>query len=121
MRALHIVSINLQKRLGENTRSTRQQDVAVNLMRLGPLRMRVGQHMTHERGLGGAVQNTFIHLVAGAVRGTMAHKHDIGDLLAAVRKIKPVVPHTCMRSGQVDADGVMHQPAIEDICVGVYS
>src|SRR5712692_1270946 len=71
VRALHVVSIDFQLRLGVNLRVIRKQQVAVGLLGVSLLRVFVDKDAAVENSVTLSIQNAVIELAAGAMRSSM--------------------------------------------------
>src|SRR5207302_3624143 len=84
MTALDVVGVNFQLRLGIDFGAVRQQQVAVGLLRVGPLRVGMHDQLAVEHRARSTVQYTLVELAAGAARPRMVDAGVMIHVLPAV-------------------------------------
>ncbi len=83
MRALHVVGVNLQLRLGIDLRVVGEQQVAIGLLGVGLLRVLVDDDAAVKDAVRVLIENPVIELPAGAVRTRVFDEHVVVEMLAA--------------------------------------
>ena len=84
VRALHVVRVNFELRLGVDLRGIGKQQVAVGLLRVGFLRVLVDDDAAVKHAVRVAVENSVVKLAAAAVRAGVFDEHVIVEVLPAV-------------------------------------
>ena len=84
VRALHVVGVDLQLRLGVDLRVVGKQQVAVGLLGVGLLRVLVHDDAAVKDAVRLAIENPVVELPAAAVRAGMLHQHVVVQVLAAI-------------------------------------
>ena len=113
MRALHVVGVDLELRLGVDLGVAREQQVAVGLVGLGLLRVRVHVHPPVEHPAPAPAGDALVVLAACAVR---RHVLDVGvevGVLASVRHVEPVEGAARVLAVEGDVDVVAREPGPE--------
>src|SRR5699024_2288434 len=91
VRALDVVGVDLQLRLGVDLGLFRQQQRIRRLFGIGFLRVLVDDHLAVEHTAAAVAENAFEYLAAGAVLGGMIDTSVVVDVLAAVGDVDAVV------------------------------
>ena len=81
MGALHVIGMDLQLRLGVNSRVIGEQQIAVRLFGVGLLRVLMDNDAPVEYSMRLRIQNSVVELAAFAVRAGMLDEHVIVEVL----------------------------------------
>ena len=83
VRALYVVGVNFQLRLGVDLSFARKQQIAICLLRVGLLRVFVDDDATMKHAVRASAKNAIVKLAAAAVRLRVLDQHVVVQMLAA--------------------------------------
>ena len=84
VRALHVVGVNFELRLGVDLRVIGKQQVAVGLLGVGFLRVLVHDDAAVKHAVRVAVEDAVVELAAAAMRAGVFDEHVVVEVLAAI-------------------------------------
>ncbi len=113
VRALHVVGVNFELRLGVDLRVVGEQQVAIGLLGVGLLRVFVDDDASVKNAVGMIVENAVVELTAAAVRAGVLDQHVVIEMLAAVADEQAIDQALSAFTGQHRMHVVAHQSSAE--------
>ena len=109
VRALHVVGVDFELRLGVDLRRVGKQQVAIGLLGVGLLRVLVHDDAAVKDAVRAVIENAVVKLAAGAVRAGVLDQHVVVEVLPAVADEQAVDQALAALAGQNRMHVVAHQ------------